>query len=76
MTQLLLVAGNRLNLTNVINYFKALRNRIVHKAQARITYNELNKLSDRELKDIGLVRGNIRSVAEGTFTNENLKDWV
>ena len=32
---------------------------------ARKTRNELNKLSDRELYDIGIHRGNISSVARG-----------
>ncbi len=32
---------------------------------ARVTANVLNSLSDRELDDIGLSRGDIRMVAEG-----------
>lgn len=31
--------------------------------QARLTYNELSSLSDRELSDIGLSRSQLRSVA-------------
>jgi len=32
---------------------------------ARVTRNTLSKLSDRELEDIGLVRGDIELVANG-----------
>ena len=32
---------------------------------ARVTRNALSKLSDRELEDIGLVRGDIDEVARG-----------
>lgn len=34
---------------------------------ARTTRNSLNRLSDRELSDIGLSRGDIDNVARGTF---------
>ena len=34
---------------------------------ARITRNALNSLSERELSDIGLSRGDIDNVARGTF---------
>ena len=52
------------------------------------TIKELQRLSDRELNDIGLARGDIYSVAHGdvtlkrtqiesqTDTNANLKGWV
>ncbi len=35
---------------------------------ARTTRNALNSLSERELSDIGLSRGEIETVARGTFT--------
>ncbi|MDV7390244.1 DUF1127 domain-containing protein, partial [Arthrospira platensis SPKY1] len=63
----------------IFNFIKDLNNKRKQKSLARTTYNELNKLSDRELKDIGLSRGDIRSVAEGTFwniENSNLKGWT
>ncbi len=34
---------------------------------ARVTRNALSALSDRELEDIGLCRGDIDSVAEGSM---------
>lgn len=35
---------------------------------ARITRAALNKLSDHELNDLGLVRGDIDAIAEGRMT--------
>jgi|TARA_R100000081_G_scaffold90190_1_gene64757 hypothetical protein len=48
------------------------------------TIKELSALSDKELNDIGIGRGDIRSVARGdrtlkrtaTYPNENLNGWV
>lgn len=34
---------------------------------ARVTRASLTKLTDRELDDLGLVRGDIDAIAEGTF---------
>lgn len=34
---------------------------------ARVTRNELSKLSSHELEDLGLVRGDIEDIARGTF---------
>ena len=34
---------------------------------ARVTRNALSALSDRELDDLGLVRGDIEDIAQGTF---------
>lgn len=47
----------------------------------RETYNSLSKLSDAELNDIGLSRGEIHYVAmktcyEDSSTNPNLRNWV
>jgi uncharacterized protein YjiS (DUF1127 family) len=36
-----------------------------HWADVRTTRNELNRLTDRELSDIGLTRGDIERVARG-----------
>jgi uncharacterized protein YjiS (DUF1127 family) len=48
----------------------------------RETFNELSKLSDRELQDIGICRGDIHWIAMEAFTknqvveNPNLYRWV
>jgi len=51
---------------------------------ARKTYQALQKLTDHELKDLGIGRSDITSISLGTFndrrmnvaTNNNLKGWV
>lgn len=49
---------------------------------ANITYIELNKLSNRELNDIGIGRSDIRAIANDVWhddnynLNKNLKGWV
>lgn len=45
----------------------SLRDRIVTWNSARITRNALNRLSDRELADIGLTRADVESVAAGSW---------
>ena len=47
----------------------------------RETYNQLSKLTDKELSDIGLHRGLIHSVSIGEYSpngaeNPNLSGWV
>jgi uncharacterized protein YjiS (DUF1127 family) len=47
----------------------------------RETYNQLSKLTDKELSDIGLHRGLIHSVSIGEYSpdrsdNPNLRGWV
>lgn len=59
-----------------------LRLSIAKRRAANQTYKELNKLSDNELRDIGISRADIRSIAEGLFyrdepkENVNLRGWV
>jgi uncharacterized protein YjiS (DUF1127 family) len=48
------------------------------------TRRELRNLTDHELKDLGIYRSDIESIARGTFrdkrmtatTNKNLRGWV
>ena len=43
------------------------------------TINELSRLSDKDLQDMGLYRGMIRELAEEHYkaeVNKNLKGWV
>ena len=67
-------------MTNLLkNFLQKLR-----KSQSyRNTYSQLAKLSDRELADIGITRGDIKNVARGDQSfklvsdyNQNLKGWV
>tara|TARA_Y100000385_G_scaffold193065_1_gene199684 strand:- start:988 stop:1245 length:258 start_codon:yes stop_codon:yes gene_type:complete len=62
---------------------RAARLRAERRASYRRTYNELSKLTEFELNDIGICRGDIRNVARGDKTlmrgietNENLRGSV
>ena len=57
------------------NFLQKLRNY----GQYRRSLKELNQLTDRELNDIGIGRGDIYRVAKGDTSykiNDNLKGWV
>ena len=76
MTQHILVAHSYL--TNIIELFtdavKEFRHTRAKKKIARTTIKELSALSDKELRDIGLSRGDIWYVAHNQ--NDNLRGWV
>ncbi|SPH24598.1 hypothetical protein DEA8626_03649 [Defluviimonas aquaemixtae] len=57
------IATNRPAAGNFSGLFGALVNAFVGWNDARVTRNALNHLTDRELDDIGLVRGDIDSIA-------------
>ena len=87
MTQAILTASNWI--TEAIYGFADLmrtwkRNR-AHKAMVARTRKELSQLTDHELRDLGIGRSDITSIANGTFnddrikkptTNANLRGWV
>ena len=50
------------------NFFKNLIEDYKHYRAVQATMKELSKLTDRELSDIGLARGDIYSVAQGDAT--------
>ena len=56
--------------------FKKILTKMSDSRRIRSTIKELNRLSDRELKDIGLHRGMIHTVANQVHTNPNLGGWV
>lgn len=59
-----------------------IRNEMRRLKEVRNTISELSKLSDKELNDIGLSRGDIYWVANEAYfdnqttTNKNLRGWV
>ena len=62
---------------------RAVRLRAERRASYRRTYNELSKLTEFELNDIGICRGDIRNIARGDRSirrgievNENLRGSV
>ena len=85
MTQYVLVATSWLNIEGVMSFFRELKRSYNRNSEIRITVKELSKLSDRELNDIGIARGDIYSIARedadfkrfaNTKTNNNLEGWV
>ena len=63
MTQFVLTATDWLNIGGIFDTVKQLRAEIKAAREIQKTIDELEKLTDKELNDIGLGRGNIRSVA-------------
>ena len=92
MTQAILTATNILSqsIEGLLDLIKDFRENLQAKRMIRKTKKELNALDDFALKDLGISRGDITSIANGTFydtkhsriqptieqENENLKGWV
>ena len=84
----LIATANTFGLTGLASWFKNLQAELARRAKIKSTYRELNRLSDYELRDIGLTRGDIYGIATGDETlervrrdkvaevNTNLKGWV
>jgi len=67
MTQHILTINNYLQnpIEGIVSYIKSVRKSYVWVKEVRQTVKELNKLSDKELRDIGISRGDIYAVATG-----------
>lgn len=94
MTQLILIQANYLLspisvlIQTILRTFSKLSDMAERKSVIRKTENDLLKLSDYELSDIGLTRGDIYHIARSKppvatvvnckqkYTNINLKGWV
>lgn len=86
MTQAMLAITNTLDLSFLTRPIFLLAEAFQFNRDVNKTIKELQRLSDRELNDIGLARGDIYSVAHGDATlkrtqvsvdeNTNLKGWV
>lgn len=73
MTHMILAAGNWINFgfvttayMKVLDAYLNISQSLAHRREVNNTINELNQLTNRELADLGISRGMIRSVAEGT----------
>lgn len=66
MTSLYMTADT-LGLHKISEWLKKLTDYLNHRKSVNKTVLELSKLSDKQLKDIGLTRSEIYSVAEGTY---------
>jgi uncharacterized protein YjiS (DUF1127 family) len=67
MTQMVLTVTNWLNFQGIVDGWLDFKRKRQVAALRRNTVRELSQLSDADLHDIGLCRGDIRSVANGTF---------
>ncbi len=83
MTTIVANTFNWVGLSGLASWFKKLAAEIERVRRVRSTINELSKLTDRELNDIGLARGDIWAVAHEDAdykrfadTNKNLEGWV
>ena len=86
MTQHIIAISNYLQspIEGLLNWFKDWNAGYQRNKMVNATIKELSALSDKELNDIGIGRGDIRSVARGdktlkrvaTYPNENLNGWV
>ena len=85
MTQVILFASNWLQeaIEGLVDWVKEVKRNRARKAAIQLTKKELSKLSNYELKDIGIGRSDITSIANGTFhdardtnVNKNLRGWV
>lgn len=85
MTTLTMAAGY--SLSGVANWIKKINANMTQRRAVRQAVKDLSALSDYELNDIGISRGDIRAVANGDITmkrgvevrtdsNTNLKGWV
>jgi uncharacterized protein YjiS (DUF1127 family) len=84
MTQAILTAHNYSTkaIEVVIEVFRSFREARKEQRMIKATEKELGRLSDYDLADIGLTRGDIYTVArckstiENARTNNNLRGWV
>lgn len=77
----LIMAADTIGLTSLASWFKKVNAKLAYRAQVRQTIKDLSRLSDYELNDIGIARGDIRNIAYGDSTlnrsvNKNLQGWV
>jgi len=82
MTTLSMTGSNSGLLKKVAQFFVNLNEQRIQRKQINRTIKELSALTDRELNDMGLTRGDIYTVAHGTADlravreNANLAGWV
>lgn len=79
MTQVILAASNALHIDSLFDWFRDLRRAYIRHRNIVQTKKELSALTDKELWDIGICRGEIHDIAVSSFpveTNKNLGGWV
>jgi len=58
----------------VVMFFEKIGDLMAKRKLARDTYKSLHQLTDRELNDIGISRGDIRSISEDKWHENSLRD--
>jgi uncharacterized protein YjiS (DUF1127 family) len=86
MTTLVANTFEIVGLHGIANFFKKLGAELKRRRRIRQTINELSRLTNHELNDIGLSRGDIWYVANQSYpkalsgeaveANRNLRGWV
>lgn len=58
----------------VVVFFEKLGQKIIERKARRDTFKALHALTDHELADIGIARGDIRSIANDTWEDHRKRD--
>jgi len=80
----LIATANTFGMTGLANWFKNLANELQRHRNIKDTIKQLSALTNHELNDIGIARGDIWHIAHTSFpkgktvadVNRNLKGWV
>ena len=80
----LIATANVFGMTGLANWFKDLANELQRRRNIKHTIKQLSALSNHELNDIGIARGDIWHIANTSYpkgktvadVNRNLKGWV
>ena len=80
----LIATANVFGMTGLANWFKDLANELQRRRNIRETIKALSALSNHELNDIGIARGDIWHIANTSYpkgktvadVNRNLRGWV
>ena len=58
----------------VVSFFEKIAQDLAKRKEQRATFKTLQSLSDRELNDIGISRGDIRAIAMDIWEDNNRRD--
>ena len=80
----LIATANTFGMTGLANWFKNLANELQRRRNIKSTIKQLSALSNHELNDIGIARGDIWHIANTSYpkgktvadVNRNLRGWV
>jgi uncharacterized protein YjiS (DUF1127 family) len=80
----LIATANVFGMTGLANWFKNLANELQRRRNIKHTIKQLSALSNHDLNDIGIARGDIWHIANTSYpkgktvadVNRNLRGWV